>query len=155
MFGFGDAQDNYNQVYQDDNKAEFSHELLAGGASFMAMKMFEDKQRKEGQLPYPSSSHDPNMLTPDQTRLSPTVSQRSCLPASLAVRSTVLLRRRAPTTLTARRPSVTPGAMPSSSTTSTTAARTSTTLTSRRRMAICRTALVVGRCAMFGMRYDT
>ncbi|KAM0723678.1 hypothetical protein Q7P37_000666 [Cladosporium fusiforme] len=50
MFGFGEAQDNYNQVYQqEDNKAELSHELLAGGASFMAMKMFEDKQRKEGQ----------------------------------------------------------------------------------------------------------
>jgi hypothetical protein len=46
----GDAQDNYNQVYQDDNKAEFSHELLAGGASFMAMKMFEDRQRKEGKI---------------------------------------------------------------------------------------------------------
>lgn len=46
----GEAQDHYNQVYQqdDDNKAEFSHELLAGGASFMAMKMFEDRQRKEG-----------------------------------------------------------------------------------------------------------
>jgi hypothetical protein len=53
MFGFGEAQDNYNQVYNDDNgggnQAEFSHELVAGGASFMAMKMFEDQQRKEGQ----------------------------------------------------------------------------------------------------------
>ena len=48
MFGFDDAKDSYNQAYQDDNKAELSHELLAGGASFMAMKMFEDKQRKEG-----------------------------------------------------------------------------------------------------------
>ncbi|OQO13888.1 hypothetical protein B0A48_00763 [Cryoendolithus antarcticus] len=52
MFGFGDAQQDYNQVYNNDgqqeNKAEFSHELVAGGASFMAMKMFEDRQRKEG-----------------------------------------------------------------------------------------------------------
>lgn len=48
MFGFDDAKDSYQQAYQEDNKAELSHELLAGGASFMAMKMFEDKQRKEG-----------------------------------------------------------------------------------------------------------
>jgi hypothetical protein len=55
MFGFGDAQDNYDKVYKDDNKAELSHELLAGGASFMAMKMFEDRQRKEGKKS--ASSH--------------------------------------------------------------------------------------------------
>ncbi|KAF2725123.1 hypothetical protein K431DRAFT_281092 [Polychaeton citri CBS 116435] len=49
MFGFGEAQDNYNQVYQNnDNQAEFSHELLAGGASFAAFKAFEDHQRNEG-----------------------------------------------------------------------------------------------------------
>ncbi|KAI5365087.1 hypothetical protein Slin15195_G046240 [Septoria linicola] len=51
MFGFDEGRDNYQQVYENDsndNKAEFSHELLAGGASFMAMKMFEDRQRKEG-----------------------------------------------------------------------------------------------------------
>ena len=33
-------------------------ELLAGGASFMAMKMFEDKQRKEGKSPQHSLKHD-------------------------------------------------------------------------------------------------
>jgi hypothetical protein len=48
MFGFGEAQDQYQQVYESDNKAEFSHELLAGGASFAAFKTFEDHQRKEG-----------------------------------------------------------------------------------------------------------
>lgn len=48
MFGFDEARDNYQQTYQSDNKAEFSHELLAGGASFAAMKFFEDHQRKEG-----------------------------------------------------------------------------------------------------------
>ena len=48
MFGFDDAKDSYQQAYQEDNKAELSHELLAGGAYFMAMMMFEDKQRKEG-----------------------------------------------------------------------------------------------------------
>ena len=45
-----EGREQYQQAYeqQDDNKAELSHEILAGGASFMAMKMFEDKQRKEG-----------------------------------------------------------------------------------------------------------
>ncbi|CAK4033015.1 Hypothetical predicted protein [Lecanosticta acicola] len=50
MFGFGEARDQYQQSYgsDDGNKAELSHEVLAGGASFAAMKMFEDHQRKEG-----------------------------------------------------------------------------------------------------------
>ncbi|CEJ89554.1 Putative CipC protein [[Torrubiella] hemipterigena] len=48
MFGFGDAQDNYNQLNSGNHEAKFSHELLAGGASFMAFKAFEDHQRKEG-----------------------------------------------------------------------------------------------------------
>ncbi|KAK4501723.1 hypothetical protein PRZ48_007532 [Zasmidium cellare] len=48
MFGFDEARDNYQQTYESDNKAEFSHELLAGGASFAAFKVFEDHQRKEG-----------------------------------------------------------------------------------------------------------
>lgn len=41
----------YDQVYnqdQPDNQGKFSHELVAGGASFAAMKVFEDHQRKEG-----------------------------------------------------------------------------------------------------------
>lgn len=48
MILLDDAKDNYDQVQQSDNKAELSHELLAGGASFMAFKAFEDHQRKEG-----------------------------------------------------------------------------------------------------------
>ncbi|TKA83575.1 hypothetical protein B0A55_00412 [Friedmanniomyces simplex] len=52
MFGFGEGQQNYDQVYNQDqpdqNEGKFSHELLAGGASFAAMKVFEDRQRKEG-----------------------------------------------------------------------------------------------------------
>ncbi|KAK3074823.1 hypothetical protein LTR53_002418 [Teratosphaeriaceae sp. CCFEE 6253] len=51
MFGWGDGQQQYDQVYnqdQPDNEGKFSHELLAGGASFAAMKVFEDQQRKEG-----------------------------------------------------------------------------------------------------------
>lgn len=43
-----EARDNYQQTYESDNKAEVSHELVAGGASFAAFKMFEDRQRKEG-----------------------------------------------------------------------------------------------------------
>ncbi|KAK4691305.1 hypothetical protein P7C71_g5665, partial [Lecanoromycetidae sp. Uapishka_2] len=55
MFGWDEAQNNHQEVYgQDggydnpDNKGKFSHELVAGGASFEAMKLFEDHQRKEG-----------------------------------------------------------------------------------------------------------
>ncbi|KAK4895714.1 hypothetical protein LTR27_006195 [Elasticomyces elasticus] len=51
MFGFGDGQQNYDQVQNDQgdqNDGSFSHELIAGGASFAAMKVFEDRQRKEG-----------------------------------------------------------------------------------------------------------
>ena len=31
-----------------DNQAKFSHEVIAGGAAFEGMKLFEDRQRKEG-----------------------------------------------------------------------------------------------------------
>ncbi|KAK5010372.1 hypothetical protein BJ546DRAFT_38525 [Cryomyces antarcticus] len=52
VFGWGESHDAYQQVYNDDgqseNKAEMSHELIAGGASFAAFKYFEDQQRKEG-----------------------------------------------------------------------------------------------------------
>ncbi|TID22889.1 signal transduction protein [Venturia nashicola] len=47
-FGWGESHDAYNEVQNSDNKAELSHEVLAGGASFAAFKMFEDNQRKEG-----------------------------------------------------------------------------------------------------------
>lgn len=50
-----DAQQSHQEVYdnnggysQPDNQAKFSHELLGGAASFEAMKLFEDHQRKEG-----------------------------------------------------------------------------------------------------------
>lgn len=45
MFGFGD---NYEEVYSGEHEGKFSHELVAGAASFGAMKMFEDSQRREG-----------------------------------------------------------------------------------------------------------
>lgn len=49
----GESHDAYQQVEDgqlDENKAEFSHELLGGAGAFAAMKVFEDHQRKEGML---------------------------------------------------------------------------------------------------------
>lgn len=48
MFGFGDHEDSHAAVYGEQHEAKFSHELLAGGASFEAFKLFEDRQRSEG-----------------------------------------------------------------------------------------------------------
>ena len=51
----GESQDAHEEVYQRNggydqpNEAKFSHELVAGAASFEGMKLFEDHQRKEGQ----------------------------------------------------------------------------------------------------------
>ncbi|KAF1936349.1 hypothetical protein EJ02DRAFT_459611 [Clathrospora elynae] len=51
--GFWDKkEDNYEQVYQNDNfeqnKSSMGHEVLAGGAAFAGFKAFEDHQRSEG-----------------------------------------------------------------------------------------------------------
>ena len=50
-----DAQNAHQEVYEQDggytqpnHESKFSHELVAGGASFEAMKLFEDHQRKQG-----------------------------------------------------------------------------------------------------------
>ncbi|KIW54229.1 hypothetical protein PV05_06600 [Exophiala xenobiotica] len=51
MFGWDDAQNAHQEVYGSggyDNQAKFSHEVIAGGAAFEGMKLFEDRQRKEG-----------------------------------------------------------------------------------------------------------
>ena len=51
MFGFDDARESHQQVYGSggyDNQASFSHEIIAGGAAFEGMKLYEDHQRKEG-----------------------------------------------------------------------------------------------------------
>jgi hypothetical protein len=50
----GESEQAYQQ-YQDPNQqfhneSHFSHEALAGAASFGAFKMFEDRQRAEGSL---------------------------------------------------------------------------------------------------------
>jgi hypothetical protein len=36
---------------QEEHKGKFSHELIAGAASFEAFKAFEDHRRKEGLSP--------------------------------------------------------------------------------------------------------
>lgn len=78
MSSLDDAQDAHQQVYGDDdggeNKAKFSHELIAGGAAFEGFKLFEDRQRKEGERKLLSwiilSSADANsVLSRRQARL--------------------------------------------------------------------------------------
>lgn len=50
------AQDDYNKVQNTSpNEASLGHEIIAGGASFMAMKEFEDHQRSKGKPPTPTS----------------------------------------------------------------------------------------------------
>ncbi|KIW99375.1 uncharacterized protein Z518_11363 [Rhinocladiella mackenziei CBS 650.93] len=51
MFGWDEGRDAHQQVYGSgghNNQAKFSHELIAGGAAFEGMKLFEDHQRQEG-----------------------------------------------------------------------------------------------------------
>lgn len=48
-----ETRDAHQQVYNDDdnqNDAKFSHELIGGAAAFEGMKLFEDRQRKEGEM---------------------------------------------------------------------------------------------------------
>lgn len=45
MFGFGD---HHEAVYGDKHEGSFTHELIAGAASFEAAKLFEDRQKREG-----------------------------------------------------------------------------------------------------------
>ncbi|PQE08021.1 hypothetical protein CJF30_00011188 [Rutstroemia sp. NJR-2017a BBW] len=47
MFGFGEAQEHYENA-QNEDTASWGHEAIAGAAGFGAMKMFEERQRKEG-----------------------------------------------------------------------------------------------------------
>lgn len=44
-----DNRDAHEQVYGgSEHEAKFSHELLGGAAAFEGMKLFEDRQRREG-----------------------------------------------------------------------------------------------------------
>ncbi|KAG7133182.1 hypothetical protein HYQ45_008592 [Verticillium longisporum] len=44
-----EAKDNYDNAYRGDHESKLSHEIVAGGAAFGAMKLFEDRQRKNGE----------------------------------------------------------------------------------------------------------
>ncbi|KAI9850308.1 MAG: hypothetical protein M1838_005868 [Thelocarpon superellum] len=54
VFGWDDSQQAHDQVYvqgggyDQPNEAKFSHEMIAGAASFAGFKAFEDHQRNEG-----------------------------------------------------------------------------------------------------------
>lgn len=48
MFGFDEAREKRDEIYGGRHESHLSHEVLAGGAAFEAMKLFEDKQRREG-----------------------------------------------------------------------------------------------------------
>lgn len=88
----GEARDQYSQVENNDNKAELSHEILAGGASFMAMKMFEDRQRKEGKKQLsPSPIHRRQQQTNSP---SPSFSNRQARLTPIRQRAPCRFRRR-------------------------------------------------------------
>ena len=48
-----EARRDHQEVYGNggyENQAKFSHEVIAGGAAFEGMKLFEDHQRNEGKI---------------------------------------------------------------------------------------------------------
>ncbi|KUI60291.1 hypothetical protein VP1G_07488 [Cytospora mali] len=50
MFGFGEGKDARDQVYgSDQHDPSLSHELLGSAAAFEGMRLWEQKQRKDGQ----------------------------------------------------------------------------------------------------------
>ncbi|OTB07680.1 hypothetical protein M426DRAFT_71477 [Hypoxylon sp. CI-4A] len=49
MFGFDETKNQRDEIYDGQpHESKISHELVGGGAAFEAMKIFEDRQRKEG-----------------------------------------------------------------------------------------------------------
>ncbi|KEF54619.1 uncharacterized protein A1O9_09061 [Exophiala aquamarina CBS 119918] len=51
MGWFDDNRDAHQQVYGDErHEGKFSHELIGGAAAFEGMKLFEDRQRREGKV---------------------------------------------------------------------------------------------------------
>ncbi|RWA12819.1 hypothetical protein EKO27_g2287 [Xylaria grammica] len=49
MFGFDESRKHRDDVYNNErHESHLSHEIVAGGAAFEAMKLFEDHQRREG-----------------------------------------------------------------------------------------------------------
>ncbi|EEP79518.1 conserved hypothetical protein [Uncinocarpus reesii 1704] len=62
VFGWGESHEAQKQVYGNEHDPKFSHELLAGAASFEGFKLFEDHQRKKGKstLEFPFKSMTAN-----------------------------------------------------------------------------------------------
>ncbi|KAG9252393.1 CipC protein [Emericellopsis atlantica] len=48
MFDFDDARKKHDEAYEGGHKGHLSHEVVAGGVAFEAMKKWEDHQRAEG-----------------------------------------------------------------------------------------------------------
>lgn len=46
-----EAKEKRDEVYGDRHEGHLSHELVAGGAAFEAMKKWEDSQRRNGTSP--------------------------------------------------------------------------------------------------------
>ncbi|CAL5229764.1 g13148 [Coccomyxa viridis] len=49
--GSQDNQQNYDQVYNQPHEGKFSHEALAGAASFFAMREYEKHEEANGKPP--------------------------------------------------------------------------------------------------------
>jgi len=118
-----ETRDAHQQVYgndqygDDQNQAKFSHELIGGAAAFEGMKLFEDRQRKEGKMGSRHAYTDQCSNT-SQAKLSTTGSPRNCLPASLALKLTDSLRPRVWTSMTRLRPRDTRNRLPTTCMTS-------------------------------------
>lgn len=143
------GENSYEQVYNNDNfeenKSSFGHEMIAGGAAFAGFKAFEDHQRNEGMETFTLTTCATTDDWLRQARL-PRFRQgasrwlcwrrgrqgRSCSMYEFQMTSVLtidsLLRPRARTGLTARRPSARPRSTLSACTTSSTL--TTTVLTS-------------------------
>jgi hypothetical protein len=75
-----EAQNAHQEVYGSggyDNQAKFSHELIAGGAAFEGMKLFEDHQRKEGKKGSHTKRVSHGLTRYPQARQFPTSSPKS------------------------------------------------------------------------------
>jgi hypothetical protein len=57
-----EAKEHRDAVYNGEHQSHLSHEVVAGGAAFEAMKLFEDRQRSEGKL---SDARDQCLLIDD------------------------------------------------------------------------------------------
>lgn len=56
-----ESDEAHQKVYgQEKHEGKLSHELIAGAASFEAMKAWEDRQRKEGKETLTSTPHQPS-----------------------------------------------------------------------------------------------